>query len=150
MLRALYRYSDLLRQQSREQELAHDQAVGARGEDLAHRFLQSKGLVVVARNHRMSSGAGELDLIGWEREILVFVEVKSRETGEYGAPDRAIGSDKQTSLLRAAREYARHAGVPWDRVRFDIVTVVFSTPPKIEHFRDAFGAVRKSRSTPAG
>ena len=137
MLRTLYRYSDLLRQHSQLETMAPDQATGARGEDLAHRFLQSKGMVVVARNYRMASGAGELDLIAWERETLVFVEVKSRQTGEYGSPDRAIGPDKQNSLLRAAREYARHAGVQWDRVRFDVVTVIFSAPPKIEHQRDA-------------
>ncbi|HYK17868.1 MAG TPA: YraN family protein [Bryobacteraceae bacterium] len=41
---------------------------------MAHRFLQSAGLVVVARNYRMASGAGEIDLVGWERETLVFVE----------------------------------------------------------------------------
>lgn len=140
MLRTLYRYSDLLRQHSREQEMAHDQATSARGEDLAHRFLQRHGMVVVARNYRMSSGAGELDLIAWERETLVFIEVKSRETGDYGSPDRAIGSEKQKSLLRAGREYARHAGVKWDHVRFDVVTVIFSAPPKIEHQRNALSA----------
>ena len=139
MLRALYRFSDVLRQQSRQRTLAADQASGARGEDIAHRFLQSAGMVVVARNYRMASGAGEVDLIGWEREKLVFVEVKSRKTDEYGAPDRAIGAEKQNSLIRAAREYARHAGVSWDNVRFDVVTVVFSKPVRVEHFRDAFG-----------
>jgi putative endonuclease len=149
MLRTLYRYADLLRQQSREQKANPDQAVGARGEDLAHRFLQSAGMVVVARNYRMASGAGEIDLVGWEREILVFVEVKSRRTNEYGAPDRAISPEKQQSVVRAAREYARHAGVPWDRVRFDVVTVVFSTPPALEHFRDAFGG-RRGAHQPAG
>ena len=140
MLRSLYRFADVLREHSRQGILNPDQALGARGEDLAHRFLQSAGIVVVARNFRMASGAGEVDLIGWERDILVFVEVKSRQTDHYGAPDRAIGPEKQLSLLRAAREYARHAAVSWDKVRFDIVTVVFSAPPAITHFRDAFPA----------
>jgi putative endonuclease len=140
MLRALYRYSDLLRQHSRQKTMAQDQAAGARGEDLAHRFLQSKKMVVVARNYRMSSGAGEVDLIAWERETLVFIEVKSRETDAYGSPDRAISAEKKRNLLRAAREYSRHAGVAWKNVRFDVVSVVFSNPPKIEHFRDAIGS----------
>jgi putative endonuclease len=87
----------------------------------------------------MASGAGEIDLIGWENGTLVFVEVKSRQTDEYGAPDRAIGPQKQSSLLRAAREYARHAEAPWEKVRFDVVNVVFSTPPAVVHFRDVFG-----------
>jgi putative endonuclease len=142
MLRPWYRFADALRQQSRQQSQTADHALGSRGEDIAHRFLQRAGIVVVARNFRMASGAGEVDLIGWEREKLVFVEVKSRQTDEYGAPDRAIGQEKQRSLIRAAREYARHAGVPWERVRFDVVTVVFSTPPRLEHFRDAFDIQR--------
>lgn len=86
----------------------------------------------------MASGAGEVDLVGWEGDTLVFVEVKSRKTEEYGAPDRAIGPEKQRSLIRAAREYARHAEVPWDKVRFDVVNVVFATPPMVTHFRDVF------------
>ena len=48
-------------------------------------------------------------------------------------------SQKQASLMRAAREYARHAEVPWERVRFDVVNVVFAKPPVITHFRDVFG-----------
>jgi len=150
MLRPLYRFADALRQQSQQQKLNADHALGSRGEDIAHRFLQRAGIVVVARNFRMASGAGEVDLIGWDREKLVFIEVKSRQTDEHGAPDRAIGAEKQQSLMRAAREYARHAGVPWERVRFDVVTVVFSTPPRIGHFRDAFGAPRSPLGRPSG
>ena len=147
MLRPLYRLADVLREQSRQNKLNPGQALGARGEDLAHRFLQEAGMVVVARNYRMSSGAGEVDLIAWDRDVLVFVEVKSRESGEYGAPDRAIGQEKKLSLVRAAREYARHAGVPWEKVRFDVITVVFSKPPVIEHFCDAFSPKTVSRQT---
>ena len=85
----------------------------------------------------MASGAGEVDLIGWEAGTLVFIEVKSRMSVEYGAPDRAIGLQKRSSLIRAAREYARHAEVAWERVRFDVVNVVFDQPPVVTHFRDA-------------
>ncbi|HUJ20691.1 MAG TPA: YraN family protein, partial [Bryobacteraceae bacterium] len=83
MLRSLYRFADLLREQSRQHTSNPDQALGRRGEDLAHRFLQGAGMAVVARNYRMASGAGEVDLIGWERDTLVFVEVKSRQTDDY-------------------------------------------------------------------
>jgi putative endonuclease len=113
-----------------------DHALGRRGEDIAHRFLQRAGIVIVERNYRMASGAGEVDLVGWEGERLVFVEVKCRSTDEHGAPDRAIGPQKQSSLVRTAREYARHAEIAWEQVRFDVVNVVFSTPPKVTHQRD--------------
>ena len=112
-------------------------ALGRRGEDLAHRFLRSKGFIIVARNYRLSSGDAEADLIAWEGDTLVFVEVKSRETADFGPPERAIGEEKRAHLLRIAREYTRKTGTPWERIRFDVVTVVFTTPHQIELFRDA-------------
>ena len=135
----LYEFADVLRHHGRKRQLSPDLATGRRGEDIAHRYLQRVGIVIVARNYRMASGHGELDLIGWEQGTLVFVEVKSRQSEEYGAPDRAIGHQKESSLLRAAREYARQADVPWENVRFDVVNVVFSRPPLVTHFRDVFG-----------
>jgi putative endonuclease len=117
--------------------MTEDHALGRRGEDIALRFLQRAGFVIVVRNYRMASGGGEVDLVGWDAGVLVFVEVKSRKTDEYGAPDRAIGLQKQFSLIRAAREYARHAEVPWESVRFDVVTIVLRAPPEVTHFRDA-------------
>ena len=142
MLNKLYGFADLLRHHARKHEMTEDHALGRRGEDIAQRFLQRAGIAIVDRNYRMASGGGEVDLIGWEADTLVFVEVKSRKTEEHGAPDRAIGSQKQLSLIRAAREYARHAEVPWPKVRFDVVNVVFSTPPAVNHFRDVFGSKR--------
>jgi putative endonuclease len=139
MMGRLYEFADLLRHHGRKGSMAPDHALGRRGEDIAHRFLRRSGIVVVARNYRMNSGAGEVDLVGWEGDTLVFVEVKSRQTEAYGAPDRAIGPQKEFSLIRAAREYARHAEVPWNRVRFDVVNVVFTTPPAVTHFQNVFG-----------
>jgi len=139
MLAPVYQFADVLRDYHRKRTQAPDAALGRRGEDIAHRYLRRAGIVVVARNYRMASGAGEVDLIGWDGDTLVFVEVKSRSTDEYGAPDRAIGHAKEASLFRAAREYIRHAKVAWDNVRFDVVSIVFTTPPTITHSRDVFG-----------
>jgi putative endonuclease len=141
MLTKLYELADHLRHRARSRHLTADHALGRRGEDIAHRFLRRAGIVVVDRNYRRASGAGEVDLIGWEADTLVFVEVKSRQTEEFGAPDRAIGPGKLSALVRTAREYARHASVPWEKVRFDVVNIVFSTPPVVTHVRDVL-AVR--------
>ena len=104
---------------------------------MAHRHLQSLGYQVVARNWRARSGP-EVDLIAQDGDTLVFVEVKSRRTEEFGSPDRAINREKELHLLRAAREYTRRAGADWSKVRFDIVNVVFTEPARIELRRDAF------------
>jgi putative endonuclease len=141
MLGLLYELADGLRHHARKRRMTPEHAAGRRGEDIAHRYLRRAGIVIVARNYRMSSGAGEIDLIGWDDDTLVFVEVKSRHTVEFGSPDRAIGMEKRANLIRAARDFARHAEVPWENVRFDAVNVVFGTPPAVTHFRDVFSPV---------
>jgi putative endonuclease len=140
MIGLIYEIADGFRHRARKRQWAQDQATGRRGEDIAHRFLQRAGMIIIARNYRMASGAGEIDLVGWENDQLVFVEVKARHTDEYGAPDRAVGREKKQNLVRAARNFARHAEVAWEKARFDVVNVLLSTPPKVTHFRDTFSA----------
>ena len=141
MMGFIYVLADKLRNHLRQRRWAEDQASGRRGEDIAHRFLQRAGIVIVARNYRIATGAGEIDLVGWENDRLVIVEVKARKSGEYGAPDRAIGDEKKQSLLRAARDYARRAEAPWEKVRFDVVNVLLATPPSVTHFRDVLSTL---------
>jgi putative endonuclease len=120
---------DWLRHRARSGQWSADLALGRRGEDLAHRFLRRKGFTIVARNYRLASGDAEADVIAWEGAELVFVEVKTRRSGEYGPPDRAVGEEKRAHLLRVARAYARKSNTPWDRVRFDLVSVILTDPP---------------------
>ena len=131
MLSLIYRAADALRRRS----LSDNH--GRLGEDLAHRYLRDRGCTVVARNYRPPSGRGEIDLVVWHGEKLVFVEVKTRDSAEFGEPERAVDADKQLHLTRAARDYARRAGVEWQQVRFDVVGVILS-PRRIEWLRDAF------------
>ena len=134
MFSLIYRAADALRRRS----LAGNH--GRIGEDLAHRYLRSHGCTVVARNYRPPAGHGEIDLVVWHRDQLVFVEVKTRETGDFGEPGRAVDDEKRLHLTRAARDYARRVNVGWPQVRFDIVAVTL-TPRRIEWRRDAFGSV---------
>ncbi len=138
MISLLLRPSDWLRDQAHKRTWTPELASGRRGEDLAHRFLQRQGLRVVARNFRARSGLGEIDVVAWDGDTLAFVEVKARRTEEFGTPDRAVDRDKRLASVRAAREYSRRARIDWERVRFDVVNVVFSKPPALSHIRDAF------------
>ena len=132
MIGLIYRISDAVRRHWLKDN--H----GRVGEDMAHRHLRRRGCTIVERNYRPLSGTGEIDLVAWHLDTLVFVEVKTRSSAEFGEPDRAVDAEKQQHLRRAARDYARRAGVEWERVRFDIVSVVLSKPVRIEWIRDAF------------
>ena len=102
------------------------------------RYLQKRGYTVVARNYRPRSGRGEIDLIAWDKETLVFVEVKSAENDESGTPDRAVDRYKRETLEWAARAYLAQVRVEWERSRFDVVTVVGTDRALIEHFPGAW------------
>ena len=122
----LLELSDWLRHSARKRQWKPDFALGRRGEDLAHRYLRQRGYVVVARNYRLAAGDAEADIIAWQENTLVFIEVKSRQTDEFGAPERAVGPEKEVHLRRVAREYTRKASISLECIRFDLVTVVFS------------------------
>ncbi len=111
-----------------------------RGEDLAYAHLRGLGYKVVARNYRSRSGRGEIDLLAWDGDYLACVEVKARRTADFGRPEESVDRDKRRLLVYAANDYARRAGVDPDRLRFDIVSIVFSEPPEIELYQAAFTA----------
>ena len=140
MFTSLYRLADYIRHLGRSRQWDADKALGKRGEDIAHRFLQRAGMVVVARNHRSAGGSSEVDLVAWDGETLVFVEVKTRSTADYGPPDRAIDAEKQRKILHAARDYTRRANINPERIRFDTVSIVLDVPPTIVHRTDVFTA----------
>ncbi len=134
----LWKLSDAARQFRHTHTLNPDAALGRRGEDLAHRYLRSKGLTILSRNYRPGGGDSEIDIVARHGETLVFVEVKSRSSAEHGSPDRAIDTEKQKHIVRAARAFATRAGIQWNQVRFDTVSIVFTKPPSIVHQEDAF------------
>jgi putative endonuclease len=132
--------SDWLRHTAQRNRMTPERSLGRRGEDIAHRFLQKNGYTVVARNYRTPSGGNEVDLIAWQKQHLVFVEVKTRQAESVSAPERAVTPEKQRRIVRAAMDYTRRAKVEWGWVRFDVVAITDSRPPLIELFVDAFGA----------
>jgi len=132
MMGLVHRLADRLRR--RRYPLDH----GRIGEDLAHRYLRSRGCTVVARNYRTLAGTGEIDLVAWDGRQLAFVEVKTRASTEYGAPESAVDAEKRERLQLAARDYARRAEIPWRDTRFDILSIVLGESPRIEWMRGAF------------
>ena len=117
--------------------------VGLRGERTALFYLRREGYTVVARRWTTGKLRGDVDLIGWERDQLCFVEVKTRARRDRATPaETAVDGEKQTMLRRMAAAYVR--GFPEGKreevvVRFDIVAVYLEGGrAECEVFRDAF------------
>lgn len=137
-MKMLYRAADWLRHRARLKQDDPAHAWGKRGEDLAHRYLQAQGCVILARNHRTRGGTAEVDLIARDGSALVFVEVKTRASELFGTPEEAVDAEKQTRIVKGAADYIHRTGESWDHARFDIVSVLFGEQESIRHHRDAF------------
>lgn len=116
--------------------MAQHNLLGKKGEMLASRYLLDKGYAILEYNWRC--GHKEIDIIAQERDVLVFVEVKSRATDTYGDAADAVTPIKIARLISAAEVYVQRKKIDLP-VRFDIVTVVGSGEHhRIEHIEDAF------------
>jgi putative endonuclease len=115
---------------------------GERGETLAYWYLRHQGYTIVARNRLARSGAGELDLVGWDGPVLSFVEVKTRTTDAAGLPEAAVSKAKQRRISRAANEYLHRLRRKPTSYRFDIASVRWNSEEglQIRLIKDAFKA----------
>lgn len=109
---------------------------GKFGEELAVNYLVGKGYQILERNwHNIHK---EIDIIAKDGKFLVIVEVKARQTDEYGNPDIAVTKKKQRMLIAAANAYIFNKSLDVE-TRFDIISIVFKDgEPIIEHIEDAF------------
>jgi putative endonuclease len=101
---------------------------GGAAEALACRYLEAQGLVLVTRNFRCR--LGELDLVMRDGAQLVFVEVRSRSSRDYGGPIETITKTKQKRLLRAAAYYLQKTACTAP-CRFDAVGI--TTDNGVDH-----------------
>lgn len=98
------------------------QVAGEAAQAVAWRHLQAAGLTLVAANQRCR--AGEIDLIVQDDEVLVFVEVRSRQSARFGGAAASVGWDKQRRLWQTAQVFLRTRWRgPLPRCRFDVVAI---------------------------
>ncbi len=108
---------------ARRQQLRH--TTGVRGETYAYWYLRRQGYIVVAKNYRAPGVKGEIDLVGYDGEVLAFVEVKTRriERPEDPLPEDNVTFGKEYALARMARQFLREwrlGEVAW---RFDLLAI---------------------------
>jgi putative endonuclease len=136
------------------EDIPAHQITGRRGEEDAYFYLRRRGYTIIARNFRSPHHRGELDLVGWERDVLCFIEVKTRTKRDFKPAEAAVDRDKQRELSKVARDFLRsmppscqrgpHSarlsrdGVEW---RFDVLAVYYErerSQPSFELFQNAF------------
>jgi putative endonuclease len=106
--------------------------LGRIGEELAAIFLERKNFRLVASNFTAPVGRNrlgvlintEIDLIAYDDETLVFVEVKTRRSDAFAAPEANVDLRKQRQIIRAARAYRRIFNLPNSSFRYDVVSVL--------------------------
>jgi putative endonuclease len=112
---------------------------GTLGEKLARRFLRKNGYKIIYRNFRGNSG-GEIDIVARDKDTLVFVEVKTRSTEEFGRPLSAIDQQKRNRIARGGLAWLRMLDNPDVLFRFDVVEVLVGgdSQPRLELIKNAF------------
>ncbi|NHH86212.1 YraN family protein [Cobetia sp. MB87] len=112
-------------------------ARGAVIEAEVEQWLAARGLTPVTRNQHAKGG--EIDLIMFDAETLVFIEVRYRANSRFGSALESVTHTKQRRLITAARFYLAQHGLSCS-CRFDVVGVEGTSPRSIHWIRHAFEA----------
>lgn len=119
--------------------------LGRRGERVAADYLRALGFELVASNFKLNVGRNrrgavvqnELDLVAYEGPTLCFVEVKTRASDWFAAPESNVDLRKQRQVTRAARAYRRLLGLQNTLFRYDVVSVILhESAPRVELLRN--------------
>ena len=102
--------------------------IGDAGEDFAAKILALKGYHILERNYRCR--AGEIDIIAERCGELIFVEVKTRQTDQFGRPAESVTVEKQRHMRNTASCYLKSRGNSLSSISFQVIEVLFN---QIEH-----------------
>ena len=114
--------------------------LGQRGEQLAADYLQQQGYRLTERNYRCR--LGEIDLIAWDAQTLVFIEVKTKGHLQFGVPQSMVTRSKQQKIVRVAMVYVQERHLRDKPLRFDVIAItsLAGITPEIVHIPAAFSA----------
>lgn len=113
------------------------QIKGKFGEELAVKHLEALGMVLLEKNFRFKTG--EIDLIFRDKDTLVFVEVKLRQTSYFGGPFLAVDKKKQRKIINTVKYYIQKNHLKNPFIRFDIACIEYKDNSWVcTHYRHAF------------
>jgi putative endonuclease len=113
--------------------------LGRQGEDAATNYLKKNNYQILCRNYTCK--LGEIDIVARERDFIVFVEVRSRSSEDFGLPQETINRRKKMKLRNLARYYLKETGKSDENCRFDIIALVLEeggNVKRLEHIENAF------------
>jgi putative endonuclease len=112
--------------------------LGNRGEEMARHYLQEEGYPLLDTNYRCPWG--EIDIVTQDGEDMVFVEVRTRRSQQYGTLEESITASKARHLIAAGQEYLQQKGAEASGWRIDLVGVWLgpdSGMPRVRHLKNA-------------
>ncbi len=111
--------------------------IGAKYEEIASLYLQQQGYKILEKNYRCK--LGEIDVIGLDKDTIVFIEVKYRKKDTYGHPFFAVTAKKQKTIYQVASYYLREKKLSENNnYRFDVVGILGE---EIQLLKNAFGGM---------
>ncbi|RLC38267.1 YraN family protein [Candidatus Falkowbacteria bacterium] len=113
--------------------------VGDYGEKIAANYLKRKGYLIIEKNVKVSFK--EIDIIAKIKEIIVFIEVKTRTSNTLGSADEAISGKKINNLKKAINSYLAENKIKANNIRLDFIAINIDKYKKIaniKHFEDIF------------
>ncbi len=119
--------------------MSNNKILGNAGEDMAYEYLSSIGYKILDRNFRCK--LGEIDLIGFDGDILCFIEVKTRRGNMYGNPSEAVTPYKQHRIVKSALTYISKNRLNNFMCRFDVMEIISDgrqEDTQINLIKDAF------------
>lgn len=116
--------------------MARHNDLGRKGEEVAISYLLEKGYAIHHKN--WTHEKFEIDIIASDEEYIIFVEVKTRTSSQWGNPEEAVSDRKIKRIIEAADFYLKEYNIE-KPARFDIIAIISNgTNIDIEHFEDAF------------
>ena len=112
-------------------------ALGDDGEQLALSYLEKNGLKLITRNYRQRGG--EIDLIMQDTKVLIFIEVRRRQSEQFGSALESVTYQKQQRLIQTAQIYLQQNNRRYPSYRFDVIGISpINNDFKINWVKDAF------------
>jgi putative endonuclease len=116
--------------------MAKNNLLGEKGENMASDFLMNLGFQIVEKNWREKKF--EIDIIAYDNNEIVFVEVKTRSTSAFGKPEEAVTIKKQQHLIDGADYYLNEKEIDLE-CRFDVISIIENDKEStINHLKNAF------------